>query len=196
MIKEIYNGQTCIRYEVHKSCRSDIRIRDRIRKRLEVYLIDALCDLCILYLYHPTSPGLTCFDTCGIFKSCWGFDTLSNTQYYHNSICPSHPEQCLSCGISIFDEAGPKCYHRHCKCDHCIANAIYPIYNKNWNTMRKYNRSHLPDWINIVKIMIYELTGLLFAILSILIFDNLLLVVLMQLFGVLGSVYIGEFVLV
>lgn len=95
------------------------RIREATRTRIDAHLPPNIADICMQYMYHPTFPGMSCFETCGILRVRGIGNTMTKYPQYvafHNVRCPEYPDQCTICGTYIRDINHVKlqCLGMHC----------------------------------------------------------------------------------
>jgi hypothetical protein len=147
MIHHIY-GYTLINIpKAHKHRRD---VRKVTQSHLESHLPTHVSEICVRYLYLPTFPGMSCFETCGILRAPMigciaSYFTLMCG--FHNARCPLFPSQCITCNPTI-DES--------CQCPRSQSPSYtdHPFMIHDRKAMAQFAIAHEPDKVTIAHIAV------------------------------------------
>lgn len=81
-------------------------VRKVTQSHLDAHLPTHIGEICVGYLYLPTFPGMSCFETCGILRAPMigciaSYFTLMRG--FHNARCPWFPNQCITCNPTVVE---------------------------------------------------------------------------------------------
>jgi hypothetical protein len=95
----IYHNDDYTLINIPKAHKHRRDVRKVTQSHLESHLPTHVSEICVRYLYLPTFPGMTCFETCGILRVPMIGDIMSiytRMRGFHNARCPWFPSQCIN----------------------------------------------------------------------------------------------------